>query len=518
MPGECPNRFRVTMAAPMRAPFAPPFLAGEPTATALLDDGFRRPAAWLAEVRARADFRTAPAVLQALRSFGPSGARNLAALSERGTVAVVTGQQAGLFLGPLYTFYKALSAIAFARAVERETGARCVPVFWLQSEDHDYAEIASCTAAPGVQLSVPADASSCSVAHRHLPAEISGLVARLEDLLAPLPHSAEVLALVREAYVPGRGPVAAFAELLGPVFAEEGLLLLDPRRDGIARLSVPLYETAVQRAEEIEAALLQRGAQLEAAGLAEQVQVRKGSPLVFFHGAAPEGPRQRVPLSRKGELLDAARTAPLRLSSSALLRPLVQDALLPSVAYIGGPAELGYLAQCAPLYPLFGVRPALAAPRARFRLVDPRTAALLQALKLTPAEVETPRMELLAKLGSRTANPTLSEQLLGELPRILAAAAARHPSLERAARRTRISVERATAKFVARHARLLAQEDETIESRVDRLRAALFPQGAPQERVDSLPFHAARHGLSALKELALARIHPGQATVEDLYP
>jgi bacillithiol synthase len=502
----------------MKAPFAPPFLAGEPRATALLDDGFRRPAAWLAEARARSGFRVAPEVLHALRGFGAEGERNLAALSERGTVAVVTGQQAGLFLGPLYTFYKALSAVAFARAVERETKARCVPIFWLQSEDHDYAEIASCTVAPGVVLALPADDSSCSVAHRKLPAEVSALVSRLDGELAALPHAKQISRLVREAYAPGRGPVAAFADLLGHVFEAEGLLLLDPRCEGIARLSAPLYETALRRAEEIEAALLRRGEQLEAAGLGQQVQVRRGSPLVFFHGSSPEGPRQRVAIERREELLQAARDEPLRLSSSALLRPLVQDALLPSIAYVGGPAELGYLAQCAPLYRLFGVRPALAAPRARFRLIDSRSAALLQALKLTPADVEAPRQELLARLGSRSANPSLQQQLLGELPRILQSAAARHPALERAARRTRLSVERATAKFVARHARLLAQEDETIESRVDRLQAALFPRGSPQERVDSLPYHAARHGLSELKELALSRIHPGTATVEDLYP
>src|SRR5450432_2137742 len=149
------------MAAPMKAPFAPPFLSGEPRATALLSDGFRRPSAWLAECRARAAFQVAPEVLQAVKAFGPAGARNLAALSERGTVCVVTGQQAGLFLGPLYTFYKSLTVIAFARAVERETGTRCVPVFWLQSEDHDYAEIAQVTVAPDLQLSLPLDDASC---------------------------------------------------------------------------------------------------------------------------------------------------------------------------------------------------------------------------------------------------------------------------------------------------------------------------------------------------------------------
>jgi bacillithiol biosynthesis cysteine-adding enzyme BshC len=502
----------------MRAPFAPSFLAGEPNAVALLDDGFRRPSAWRAEAEARKDFCTAPEVLKTLRAFGPAGERNLSALSERGTLCVVTGQQAGLFLGPLYTFYKALTAIAWARAVERETGARCVPVFWLQSEDHDYKEIASCCTAPGVSLSLPLDEQSCSVAHRTLPEDVRELVKRLDETLAPLPFASEILPLVREAYVPGRSPVEAFAELVGKVFEEEGLLVFDPRRAAIAQLSSRLYEVALRRCEEVEAALLRRGEALESAGFAEQVQVRKGSPLVFFHGATFEGPRHRVRIDKRDELLAAARDEPLRLSSSALLRPIVQDAILPSVAYVGGPAELGYLAQCAPLYRLFGVRPSLAVPRARFRIVDARTRAILRELGLPAAEVEAPREEVLRKLGSRTANPSLQELLLGDLPRILADSAVRHPSLERAARRTLASVERATGKFVARHARLLATEDETTASRLDRAQAALYPNGSPQERVDSLPYHAARHGLSLLKRLAFERIQPGTSAVEDLHP
>jgi bacillithiol biosynthesis cysteine-adding enzyme BshC len=506
------------MRTAMGAPFAPPFLAGEPRAVALLRDGFRRPDAWREEAAARRGFPIAPEVLRAVRFHGEAGRRNRDALAERGTLAVVTGQQAGLFLGPLYTFYKALTAVAWARAIERETGARTVPVFWLQSEDHDYAEIASCTAAPGLRLSLPLDGGDCSVSHRKLPAEVLALVAQLETALSPLPFASEVLPVVAETYAPGRSPVDAFAELLGRLFADEGLLLFDPRDEGVARASAPLYETALRRAEELEAVLVRRGDELARAGLTEQVQLRRGSPLVFFHGDSPAGSRKRVPLERREELLQAARQEPLRLSSSALLRPIVQDALLPSVAYVGGPAELGYLAQCAPLYPAFGVRPALAVPRARFRIVDPRTASLLKSLGLSPSDVEAPRDQLFVRLGSRTANPSLHEELLGELPRILAAAAVRHPALERSARRTRLSVERATAKFVARHARLLGQEDDTIAARVDRLQAALYPDGAPQERVDSLPYHAARHGIAALKTLALERIQPGTTAVEDLYP
>src|SRR5437016_6099274 len=134
------------MRAPMKVPFAAPFLSGDPRATALLADGFARPEAWREEARARKSQRVAPELLDALAAqqarLAPSAARerHLAALARPGTLAVVSGQQAGLFLGPLYAFYKAASAVVWARAIERETSAPCVPIFWLQSEDHDLAE------------------------------------------------------------------------------------------------------------------------------------------------------------------------------------------------------------------------------------------------------------------------------------------------------------------------------------------------------------------------------------------
>ncbi len=529
----------------MKAPFAPPFLASEPRATALLSDGFRRKEAWRAEVQARREQRVAAEVLAALerqqRALGPSPARerNVEALSQAGTVAVVSGQQTGLFLGPLYTFYKAATAVVWARALEAETGARCVPVFWLQTEDHDFAEIASCEVPPALRLTLPDAGARCSVAHRTLPQEVDPLVAALSDALAAQPFAAEILEPLREAYVPGRPVAQAFAMLLGAIFAEEGLVLLDPRCPEMARAASPLYVAAIERAGEIDAALLRRGAELDAAGLREQVNVRQGSPLVFFHGDSPDGPRRRLQEARaehaevaarfeidgggqvsRAELLQAARFSPLRLSCSALLRPLFQDALLPVAAYVGGPAELGYLAQVAPLYPLFGVRPALAVPRARFRLVDARTDALLRALLLSPAEVEVPREELIGRLGrrGREAPDDLARRLLAGLPEALAASAKKHPSLARAARRTQVSVEKAVARFAVRHARALAEEDRTLVDRADRLQAALFPGGVPQERVHSLPFYAAHFGLARLKAAVLGAIRPGEASVEDLRP
>jgi bacillithiol biosynthesis cysteine-adding enzyme BshC len=507
----------------MSVPFAGPFLAGEPRATALLNDGFRRVEAWREEARARSGQGVAPDLLARVQApDSEAGRGNLAALGEPGTVAVVTGQQVGLFLGPLYTFYKACSAIAWARAVERETGARCVPIFWLQTEDHDFKEIAACAVPPDLRLALPPVESRGSVAHLAVPEEIAPLLARLADALAPLPDAPLVLELLRRAWTPGRPLGQAFAATLLSIFAEEGLLVLDPRCDAVARRSSEMYCTAIERAEEIDRALLQRGLDLERAGLREQVNVRRGSPLVFFHGGRPEDARRRLTVRGDGCLLDGggeisraallrvAREEPLRLSSSALLRPIVQDALLPVVAYVGGPAELGYLAQTAPLYRLFKVRPSLAAPRARFRLIDARSAARLAALGLSPAEVEVPRDQLLSRLGSQRAPPSeLARRFLGDLPALLTDSAAKHPGLARAARRTQLTVERAAARFAERHARLLAAQDATLLDRVDRLQATLFPGGAPQERVHSLPFYAARHGLGALKAAVLAAAQPG---------
>ena len=527
----------------MPEPFAPPFLASEPRATALLPDSFRRVEAWREEAAARRSRRIAPELYAALAEqqagLPESAARreNLAALQEPGTIVAVSGQQVGLFLGPLYTFYKAATAIAWARALEAQTGARCVPLFWLQTEDHDFAEIASCTLATkdgALSLSLPLQDARCSVAYCPLPPEVEGLTAQLEAALAGLPFAEEVAALWRAAYQPGRTLPAAFAQLIAALFADEGLLVLDPRCAAVAQLSAPIYQAALARSSELDACLLARGQELEAAGLREQVHVRRGSPLVFFHPQGFDGPRYRLTAEGDGlrldggglvtreALVDLARREPLRFSTSALLRPIVQDSLLPTAVYLGGPAELGYLAQCAPLYRLLGVRPAMAAPRARFRLLEPRISALLAELQLTPAEVEAPRAQLLSRLAAGRAGEKpegdLARELLGDLGVRIEALAAARPALGRAALRTRNSVTRALSRFVGRRARLLSEEDRTLAGRIDRLQATLFPGAVPQERVFALPSFAARFGLAALKAAVLAAVEPGRSGVKDLAP
>ena len=228
------------MSGPVGRTFSSSYLAGDPRALPFLPRDFRDAAARREATRAAAARRASPALLDVLGDqqarLPPSAARDAshAALAAGGSAVVVTGQQVGLFLGPLYSFYKAASAIATARALEAEAGVRVVPLFWLQTEDHDFAEIASCTVAGDdgapVTLALPPERAGdarVSLAHRRLGAEVTELVDALAAALGAGPEAAEVVSLLRAAYVPGRSPAEAFAHLLASIFADEGPA--DPR-------------------------------------------------------------------------------------------------------------------------------------------------------------------------------------------------------------------------------------------------------------------------------------------------
>ncbi|MFO0578834.1 MAG: bacillithiol biosynthesis cysteine-adding enzyme BshC [Polyangia bacterium] len=546
----------------MQASFSSAFLRGDPAVGRFLPADFRDPAARGLVIRRAAGrpLPVAPALLAELRAQNPDAATNparrehLDALATPGTVVVVSGQQVGLFLGPLYTFYKAASAISLARALAAESGARCVPIFWLQTEDHDYEEIRSCrVAVPGaapLRLALPADAvpARCSIAHRVLGAEITELHAALDAALSTLPglpalpHRAEVLDLFRRHYRPGATLAAAFAGALSEIFTDEGLLVLSPRCAAVAGLARPVLEQALVYHHDLGQRLLERGLALRAAGLCEQVPARPDATLFFFHSEVT-GPRYR--LERGGGCADFTNpdpsapadqrvlseaglrailgAEPLRFSTSALLRPLVQDTLLPTVAYVGGPGEINYFAQLSPLYELLGVAMPLVVPRGRFRLIPARARSLLAQLGLGAAAIEAPVAEVVRRaLRARPAGPegtdgpvlpdpaALRKELLADVGQRLDALLALEPGLEAAVKRTRVSVSRNIDKLLARYDRLRTERDRTLIERIERAQALLFPDGAPQERVDSVIGHACQLGLGALKDKVFSRLGPDE--------
>jgi bacillithiol biosynthesis cysteine-adding enzyme BshC len=523
----------------MLATFSSAFLRGEPRALEFLPADFRDPISRGTLTRraaARPVRRELLTVLEAQNQAlcdSPARQANLQALAA-GAAAVVTGQQVGLFLGPLYTVYKAATAIAAARALARESGVPCVPLFWLQTEDHDFEEIDHChvprAGGPPLHLQLPPTAGvspRCSVAHRPLGDAVAAPVAALEEALGGLPHAADFLAMLRRHYRPAATLGGAFAGLLAEIFADEGLLVLDPRCGELAALAAPLYQRSIVEEEAITAALLQRQAALAAAGYAEQIPTRPSTTLVFFHDGDIAGPRYRLerpawsipaPGAEGGkrqltpeQVLETLGREPLRFSASALLRPLIQDTLLPTAAYVGGPAELSYCAQLMPLYALFGVPQPLAIPRARFRCTEDNTRSWLAKLGLQPADVEAPRAEVLRRLAARSesdrpAPEFLRDRMLSELGVRLSELESLDAALRDPVRRARETIERTIARLTERYAQALLERDHVTTERLDRVQAFLFPDGAPQERYYSLPYFACKYGVRTFKEKVLLQL------------
>jgi uncharacterized protein YllA (UPF0747 family) len=403
--------------------------------------------------------KVAPELLETL-----TGSReNIDALA-RGAPAVVTGQQVGLYLGPLYTIYKAATAVAVARE------KNAVPLFWLQTEDHDFAEIASCTLMPGRVLQLPVDNARVSIAHRRLPPEIDSLNDTLGDLISDQQHAREVSSLFSDHYRAGTAFADAFRGVHGRFFPE--LVFLDPRTPAVAHLAQPIFRCAIERAAEIERALV-----------SGQVNLRPGYTLCFFHPDGPEGPRFRLEQGKP------AGGVPLQLSTSALLRPILQDALLPTLAYIGGPAELAYFQQIDAVYPIFGLAKPNPLPRAHFRLIPPFLRRALSELSLEPDDVES--RDLLPPHSPDAPNGSWLVELDARLDLL-----PQHRDVQKARR----SIQHAMDRLERRYRRAAAEKDAIFSERAKKLKDWL----PKQERIFGVAWFAAHSGIDALVEKILA--------------
>lgn len=486
----------------------------------------------LRAVREGAERGIEAGVLAALRkqneAFSPSPARekNLDALG-RGAAAVVTGQQVGLFLGPLFTIYKAATAIRVARLLAAESGQEVVPVFWLQTEDHDLPEIASFYLPDREGLPAAIEyahdpENRRSVAHLSLRG-IGGALEELREHLAHLPGSDAHLERIERHYREGASIAGAFAGLLAELFAEEGLVFVDPRDEALAEVARELHRRALEDCAPISARLLERVREIEASGYSAAVHVREGAPLSFFHPEGREGPRFRlacegaafVEVGGAGrytlkELLAALDRDPLLFSTSALLRPLLQDRLLPTAAYVGGPGELAYFAQLSPLYDFLGRPMPVLFPRAQFRILDRRVLRRLERLGIGEAELHHADAHLRQE-GAPSAievSHALLAPFLEALEKQAPALQELDPSLERALRRTRASVERAVSRFSSKVARAHLRRSGRFQEDLRFAREMLHPTGLPQERVHGLAYYAARFGERAFVRAVLGAISP----------
>ena len=445
------------------------------------------------------------ALVAALAESNPASA-SLERLARPGTVAVVTGQQVGLFSGPAYTLYKALHAVKLA-AWLTENGISAAPVFWLATEDHDFAEVNHAwvfgRARRPVKLEMRRSAGAQPVGGITLPAPpVDALRAALEGL----PFAEQAADLAAECYRPGATMGAAFGAILGRLAADYGLLQLDPMRPAFRELAAPALRAAVAAAPDLSAGVLARNRELAAAGYHAQVHVEDQTSFVFL---LENG--RRLALRRSGGeyILDGRRFASQELmdraaslSPNALLRPVVQDSMLPTVASIVGPGEIAYLAQSEVIYRTLLGRMPVPVPRAGFTIVDEGSHKLLERYGLRLRDFFSGEEALRERIADRLVPASLAaslretaatvdesvERLRGEL-------AGFDPTLERALDTSTRKIRYQLRKIERKAGREAMRRDERAARHAASLYGLIYPERHLQERLYSiLPFLAA-HGL-----------------------
>jgi len=437
---------------------------------------------------------------------------------EQDAVGVVSGQQVGLFGGPSYAFYKALSAIEGARKLTRE-GIPAVPIFWMATEDHDVDEVRHTTwFAEGqlLSLALPRPAEDAQPVGRiHLGSEIDGLVREATSRLAG-PDGASFAEILRESYTTVATYSSAFARLFSGIFADYGLILLDPLDERLHRIAAPVLTAALAERDSLNELLLNRGKDLESAGYEPQVNVTSRSTLLF---SMEQGKREVITAANasfsagshtasREEWSERVDAHPELFSPNALLRPVLQDYLLPTAAYFGGPAEIAYFAQSHVIYEkLLGYMPVLL-PRADFTLVDPKAVRLLQKYKLKIEDIWCGSQCLRNNMYNSHVPKKLARefdsnlrQIEKSVKRLRKAIAAVDPTIQgtiaRAEKRMHYQVEKLrhkTGSSLDRHEKIIEQHEKFLEN-------LLYPQKGLQARdLCFLPF-LARWGRTGLDEL-----------------
>jgi bacillithiol biosynthesis cysteine-adding enzyme BshC len=449
---------------------------------------------------------------------GEETLKNIQLLRDSDCIAVVSGQQVGLFSGPLYTVYKALSAVKLARCLTQRN-TKAVPVFWMATEDHDFPEVAKAEFI----------ARDCRLQAVEVPSELhqeeqpvgrvvidSSIDPVLNQLLETLPSSEftqDLETVLRDAYRPGRGYGEAFARMITSLLGRHGLVLLDPLDQRLKTLAAPLYAKAAARAPEIASAIEARSRKLVEAGYHAQVTATENSFPLFMHDEA--GARYAMTRTGDGkyttktgdraytveELSSLALAQPERFSPNVTLRAVVQDYLLPTIAYYGGAAEIAYFAQTSEVYRLLErpITPIL--PRSSLTMIERHTGRLLEKYGLSLVDLFAGQETVLARvveehLGAETARSFAKAEgaVNRELDDLREQLRTIDPTLADALETGRRKINYQLEGLRTRYHRAQMSRDEAAHRQLQRAFELLYPHKELQERHINVTSLLSRHG------------------------
>lgn len=445
----------------------------------------------------------------ALQADGAAGDR-LARVRREGGVVITTGQQPGLFGGPIYTWSKAVSAIALADALQSATGIPTAPIFWAATDDADFAEASSTVVARtgGVEVlratQAPAPGTPMSLAPL---GDLSDPLGRMRDAAGSAADPRAIDAVEAAYGRANRTTGEAFVQLLRKLLEPLGMAVLDASHDAAAAASEATLRLAHARGTSIEQALRRRAGEIRALGYAPQVEEVDGLSLVFVR----EGEiKRRLPI---GEPVRGGRLTP-----NVLLRPIVERAMLPTVAYVAGPGELAYFAQVSAVAGALGTASPVAVPRWSCTLIEPQIDALMRR-----HGVSVDDLAMTDVLEGRLARGVMQPEN-GETLRRLREAIARLPGelreeadrldLARAVQGAALALEHRVDRLERRLVAGIKQHESALMTDVATLRAALYPRGTRQERLINLVPMLSRQGLALLEEMRDAARPHAAARIE----
>jgi bacillithiol biosynthesis cysteine-adding enzyme BshC len=495
-----------------------PFYAGDPSDPDAWRDAIARTQRYPRQREAVASLLQAQ---QRRRGAPPEALAAAEQLRDPRAVAIVTGQQAGLFGGPLFTLLKAVTAIRLAERVRTEHHVPAVPIFWIDAEDHDWDEVKACgildeeLSARSVAIGNPPGAHEGPVARVKLDESVSSAADALEAVLPRTEFTTDVLDTLRQAYKPGTGMADAFGQWLESVLGPRGLVVYDASDPAAKPLVADVFAREIEHAGETSRLATETGEALQAGGYHAQATPHDGSVALFQLNGGRESIRvqdgQFIVGDRtesKAALLERVRATPEHFSPNVLLRPLVQDTLFPSICYVAGPNELAYLGQLGRVYDAFGIPMPLMYQRATATLLDSNAMRFLTRhefpLESLRAQDEASLNELLESQLPPSVEASLQDALQAidermatlarEVPQI-------DPTLEGATRSTLTRMQDDLKKLHAKIIQAAKRKDETLRRQFKHAQAQAFPSGHPQEREVGFVYFLNKYGPALVDRL-----------------
>ncbi len=495
-----------------------PFFAGDPATAAAWADTIKRSQGL---VRQPAEIARILAAQQQSRGAPAAARASAARLADPAARVVITGQQAGLFGGPLFTLLKALTAMKLAAKVEREHKVPVVPVFWIDAEDHDWPEVSGCTVldtelTPStIRLADLDGAGELPIARLTLKPDSTAAVDALDAALPDSEFKAGIIDSLRKAYAPGVDMATAFGTWIEEVLGPHGLVVYDSSDPAAKVLARDVFVKEVSEPGNTARIAARAGEALVAKGYHAQATLADGTVSLFHLN--PERAAVRVDGEQAfiGEreltlpqLVAEATGHPEHFSPNVLLRPLVQDTVFPTICYVAGPNELAYLGQLKDVYAHFGVPMPLMYQRATATLADSATVRFLKKYDLPLTALRAQDEAALNQLLESQLPPTVEHSLTAAsaaiVERMAAVAAAVpliDPTLEGTVKSTLGKLEHEVHSLHNKVIQAAKRKDETLRRQFQRAQALTFPQGHPQEREVGFVWFLNRYGPALVDRL-----------------